>query len=89
MDNCYCDSNRTRDKIAKDMLEAESDMLQCLSCLFCENLSQDIARIKDPVKKAVVANKIICAYAEKEKAMAKLVDVLRKFGKLDEDNCYY
>ena len=89
MEEFYCDSNSSREKIAKDMLKAESKMLQCLVRLFCENLAPDIAAIEDPVKKAEITQKIICAYAVKEKAMSSLVNVLRKFDKVDEKNCYH
>ncbi|MCM1989229.1 hypothetical protein [Oceanirhabdus seepicola] len=88
MEEFYCDSNCSTKKIATEMLKSESKMLQCLVRLFCENLAPDIAAVQDPVKKAEITKKIVCAYAFKESAMSKLVDVLRKFDELDESNCY-
>ncbi|WBW96568.1 hypothetical protein [Oceanirhabdus sp. W0125-5] len=89
MEEFFCDSNCTRNDIAYEMLKAESKMLCCLVRLFCENLAPDIAAIEDPIKKAEVTKKIVCAYAFKESAMSKLVDVLRKFDELDESHCYH
>lgn len=72
------------EKTICQMLKSEKNILCCMEEMFCR-LSEEIDNLESTEKKVILYDQLICAYAQKECSMAKLVKSLQKLKSIN--NC--
>ncbi|WP_244834186.1 hypothetical protein [Clostridium sp. BJN0001] len=65
------------EKYLLEILEAEAKMSKCLQILFCECFMEELKCVKPIEKRVALTSNLLCAYAHKEKEMAKLITSLK------------
>jgi hypothetical protein len=72
-----CQDCMIYEKYLRKILKSEAKMSKCLQNFFCNNLISELKCVEPIEKRVALARSIICAYADKEKAMARLIKSLK------------
>lgn len=65
------------EKYFRKILKSEAKISKCLQEFFCNDLIKELKCVEPIEKRVALAQSIICAYASKERAMAKLIKSLK------------
>lgn len=73
------------EEITCEMLKSEKQILKCLETLLCK-ITTDIGNLDDIDKKVKLSQNVICAYAEKEESIARMVEAIGNLKKVQRIN---